>query len=100
MRFDTTFSPDDQQIHAATSTKCTAKIAKENGFVVFKSGWVGGIPATLLNEGSVARMDVIVLLVNTINDVPDFRASALVSNANTKLVPGLYYDINSLMVEA
>jgi predicted ATP-grasp superfamily ATP-dependent carboligase len=59
-----------------------------------------GNPATLLNEGSIVGMDVIVLMVNTIIDVPDFRASALISNAVTKLVPGLHCDIASLMVEA
>jgi predicted ATP-grasp superfamily ATP-dependent carboligase len=45
-------------------------------------------------------MDVIVLLVNTFKDVPDFRASALISSAVTKLVPALYCDIGSLMSEA
>jgi predicted ATP-grasp superfamily ATP-dependent carboligase len=33
-------------------------------------------------------------------DAPDFRASALVSNAVTKLVPGLSCDIASLLGEA
>jgi predicted ATP-grasp superfamily ATP-dependent carboligase len=42
---------------------------------------------------------VIVLLVNAVPDVPDFRASALISSAVTKLVPDLYCDIASLLGE-
>lgn len=97
---DVSVIPGEQQVYAATSSNSAAKIAKENGFVLLKSGWVGGIPAILLNEGFIAGMDVIVLLVNTLKDVPDFRASALISGAVTKLVPDLYCDIGSLMSEA
>jgi len=53
----------------------------------------------LLNEGSFVGMDQIVLVVKTVQDVPDFRASALISNAVTQLVLGLYCDIAALMVE-
>ena len=97
---DTSVIPNEHRVYAATSTHSATKIAKENDFVPLKSGWIGGIPPTLLNEGSIIRMDVIVLMVNTIIEVPDFRASALISNAVTKLVPGLHCDIASLMVEA
>jgi len=97
---DTSVIPDEQPVYAVASTPSAAKTAKENSFVQLKSGWVGGIPATLLNEGSIVGMDVIVLMAYTIIDVPDFRASALISNAVTKLVPGLHCDIGSLMVEA
>ena len=78
----------------------TAKIAKANDFIQLQNGTIGGIPATLLNEGSLVGLDVIVLLVKTVPDVPDFRASALISSAVTKLVPGLYCDIKSLLGEA
>ena len=37
---DITLSTDDQQIYAAASTKSAATTAKQNGFVVLKSGWV------------------------------------------------------------
>ena len=92
--------PDEQRIFAVTSTPSAAKIAKENNFIQLQSGTIGGIPATLLNEGSLLGLDVIVLLVRTMPDVPDFRASALISNAVTKLVPGLHCDIASLLGEA
>jgi uncharacterized protein len=92
--------PDEQQVFALSNTKSAAQVLKENDFIQLRNGWIGGIPATLLNEGSLLGMDVIVLMVNTILDVPDFRASALISNAVTKLVRGLHCDIASLMVEA
>jgi uncharacterized protein len=92
--------PDEKRIFAVTSTPSAAKIAKANNFIQLQSGTIGGIPATLLNEGSLLGLDVIVLLVNTMPDVPDFRASALISSAVTKLVPGLSCDIASLLGEA
>jgi uncharacterized protein len=100
MESDASVNPDEQPIFAVASTPSATKIVKQNNFIELKSGWIGGIPATLLNEGSLVGLDVIVLVVDTISDVPDFRASALVSNAITKLVPGLHCDIASLIVEA
>jgi len=92
--------PDEQVIFAVASTPSAARIAKENNFIPLQSVTIGGIPAILLNEASMVGLDVIVLMVNTIPDVPDFRASALISNAVTKLGPGLYCDIASLLGEA
>jgi predicted ATP-grasp superfamily ATP-dependent carboligase len=44
-------------------------ITKE-GFEHFRADTITGIPATLLNEGSLMGLDVIVLLVNTSADGP------------------------------
>lgn len=71
-------------------------MATEMGFVLLKNGWIEGIPATLLNEYSIAGTDVIVLLVNTATDVPDFRTSAIISSAVTKLIPILTCNMDSL----
>jgi uncharacterized protein len=97
---ENTSTISEQNIFAVTSTPSAANIAKANNFIQLQSGTIGGIPATLLNEGSLLGLDVIVLLVNTMPDAPDFRASALISNAVTKLVPGLSCDIASLLGEA
>lgn len=91
---------DQQPVIAVTSTQAAAEIAKENGFIQLRSGTIRGIPATLLNEGSLVGQDVIVLMVNTMADAPDFRAATLISTSITKLVPGLSCDIGALMVEA
>ena len=45
-----------------------------NYFTHLRVGTVTGIPAILLNEGSMTNLDVIVFLVNVLRDVPDFRA--------------------------
>ena len=64
-----------------------------------KDGSVTGIPASLLNEGASRGLDVIVLFVNTTTEA-DFEAAALVSKSISRLVPGVYCDISSLMGEA
>jgi predicted ATP-grasp superfamily ATP-dependent carboligase len=53
-----------------------------------------------LNEANLLNFEVIVLIVRVIKELPDFRAAATISDAITKLVPGVYCDIGSLMVEA
>jgi uncharacterized protein len=99
----TTITDDEHslsQVLAVSSTESGSKIIKDQGFQQLKSGTVAGIPGTLLNEGSLIGLDVIVFLVNTIRDAPDFRAAALVSTAVSKLIPSVYCDIGALMVEA
>jgi uncharacterized protein len=88
------------QLMAITSTSSAAKIAEANGFIRFKNGTVTGIPAILLNEGALTNFDVIVFLTEMLKDVPDFHAAAVISEAVTKLIPGLSCDLASLMVEA
>jgi len=61
---------------------------------------VTGIPAILLNEGTLTNLDVIVFLVNVLSDVPDFRAAAIVSEAISRIIPNLSCDIDGLIVEA
>jgi uncharacterized protein len=98
---------DNKHIHksevfAVSSTPSAAKIIKEhaNHFTHLRSGSITGIPAILLNEGTLRNLDVIVFLVNTLKDTPDFRAAAIVSEAISRLVPNLSCDIGSLLIEA
>jgi uncharacterized protein len=90
----------NSQVLAITSADSAAKIVEENGFIRFKSGTISGIPAILLNEGVLTNFDVIVFLTEVLKDVPDFHAAALISEAVTKLIPGLSCDLASLIVEA
>jgi uncharacterized protein len=90
----------EQPIFAVASTPSSLEIIKDHGFVPLRAGSIRGIPAALLNEGSLTGQDVIVLLANIMTDVPDFRAAALISTALTKLVPGLSCDIAALDREA
>lgn len=91
---------DEQPISAVASTPSGLEIIKDHGFVPLRAGSIRGIPAALLNEGSLTEQDVIVLLANIVTDAPDFRAAALISTALTKLVPGLSCDIAALDREA
>jgi predicted ATP-grasp superfamily ATP-dependent carboligase len=97
---DNTSKPEE--VLAVSSTLSAAKIIKEyaNYFTHLRSGSVTGIPAILLNEGTLRNLDVIVFLVNVLKDTPDFRAAAVLSEAVSRLVPNLSCDIGSLLVEA
>jgi uncharacterized protein len=94
--------PLPTEIYAVTSTESSAKQIMEHGnyFTHLRGGTVTGIPAILLNEGALTNLDVIVFLVNVVPKVPDFRAAAVVSEAVSRIIPNLSYDIGALMVDA
>lgn len=87
-------------VYAVSSTQSAAKKIREVGFLHLRSGTVTGIPSILLNEGALAGLDVIVLIVHLAKDMPDFHAAAVISEAISKLVPGIYCDIRSLIADA
>lgn len=91
-----------EEVFAVSSTLSAARIIKEyeNHFTHLRSGSVTGIPAILLNEGTLRNLDVIVFLVNALKDIPDFRAAAIVSQAVSRVIPNLSCDIGSLFIEA
>ena len=60
-------------VYAVSSTQSAAKKIREAGFSHLRSGTVTGIPGILLNEGALAGLDVIVLIVNVVKDMPDFH---------------------------
>jgi uncharacterized protein len=76
-----------------------AKI-REAGLKVLEHGTIPGIPATLLNEGSMMNQDVIVIIFYTDGKGPDFKSSAQICMAMSKLIPGASCDIPSLQQEA
>ena len=85
----------DPAVCAAATTKRSIKRLEH-----MSDGSVTGIPALLLNEGVLLDLDIIVLLVKVVKDIPDFRAAAIVSEAITRLIPGASCDISSLLKEA
>jgi uncharacterized protein len=87
-------------VYAVSSTQSAAKKIREAGLSHLRSGIVAGIPGILLNEGALTGLDVIVLIVNVVEDMPGFHAAAVISEAISKLVPGIYCDIGSLMSDA
>ncbi len=67
---------------------------------ILKNGTVPGIPGILLNEGSITKTNVIVLLYKGQEAGPDFMAGAEICMAMAKIVPGAACDLRTLMSEA
>jgi len=76
-----------------------AKI-KEAGLKILEHGTIPGIPAILLNEGSMTDQDVIVIIFHTDGKGPDFKSSAQICVAMSQLIPGASCNIPSLQQEA
>lgn len=87
-------------IVAVGNTDSARQRIKEAGFKMLESGIVPGIPGTLLNEGSLNNQDVIVILFHSDGTGPDFRSSAILCEAMSKLIPGTACDMQLLQKEA
>ena len=70
------------------------------GLKVLDHGTVPGIPGMLLNKGSITNQEVIVIIFNTTGKGRDFKSSAELCLAMSKLIPGASCDIPSLQKEA
>ena len=44
-------------------------------------------------------LDVVILLIKTSTDNTDFRAAALLSQAITKIIPGIYCNVETMVRE-
>jgi len=88
------------QMMGIGSTDSARTKIKDVGLKVLDHGTVPGIPGALLNEGSTMNQDVIVIIFNTSGKGPDFKSSAELCLAMSKLIPGASCDISSLQKEA
>ena len=91
---------EDSQMMGVGSTDSARKKIVEAGLKVLDHGTIPGIPGMLLNEGSITNQDVIVIIFNTTGKGPDFKSSAELCMAMSKLIPGASCDIPSLQKEA
>jgi uncharacterized protein len=82
------------------STDNARKKIKELGLKTLNHGTIPGIPGVLLNEGSLTKQDVIVILFHSDGTSPDFRSSAKLCMVMSQLIPGTTCDIAALQVEA
>jgi len=82
------------------STEAARNKIKAAGLKVLDYGTVPGIPGMLLDEGSILNQDVIVIIFHTDGQGPDFKSSAKLCMAMSKLIPGATCDITSLEKEA
>jgi uncharacterized protein len=90
---------DEEMIGIGSTDAARAKV-REAGLKVLDHGTIPGIPGMLLNEGNMSEQDVIVLIFHTDGKGPDFKSSAQLCMAMSKLIPGASCDISSLQKEA
>jgi uncharacterized protein len=90
---------NDEMIGIGSTDSARNKV-KDAGLKVLEHGTVPGIPGMLLNEGSMTGQDVIVIIFHTDGKGPDFKSSAQLCAAMSKLIPGASCDISSLQQEA
>ncbi len=90
----------DEEMMGIGSTDAARNKVKEAGLKVLDHGTVPGIPGILLNEGSMSEQDVVVIIFHTDGKGPDFKSSAKLCMAISKLIPGASCDIPSLQKEA
>ena len=90
----------DEEMIGIGSTESARNKVKESGLKVLEHGTVPGIPGILLNEGRISGQDVIVIIFHTNGQGPDFKSSADLCMAMSKLIPGATCDISLLQKEA
>jgi len=93
-------SNNDKEIIGIGSTDIARTKIKEAGLKILDHGTIPGIPGMLLNEGSISKQDVIVIIFHTDGKDPDFKSSAQLCMAISKLIPGASCDIPLLQKEA
>lgn len=91
---------NDKEIIGIGSTDIARTKIKEAGLKILDHGTIPGIPGMLLNEGSISKQDVIVIIFHTDGKEPDFKSSAQLCMAISKLIPGASCDIPLLQKEA
>jgi uncharacterized protein len=91
---------DKNQILAAGSTNFAREKIKQAGMTVLQNGTIPGIPGALLNEGMLSGQNVIVVLVNVEESGPDFKSSADLCMAMSKILPGVTCDFTMMQKQA
>ena len=68
--------PEISEIDTVGGAESAGGVITKKGFEHFRAGIITGIHATLLNEGSLTDLDVVILLIKTSTDNTAFRAAA------------------------
>ena len=92
-------SGTEEMIGIGSTDSARSKV-RDAGLKVLGHGTVPGIPGMLLNEGSLTDQDVIVIIFHTDGKGPDFKSSAQLCIAMSKLIPGASCNIPILQQEA
>ena len=90
----------DNEIYGIASTEGARTWIKDAKVKPFTYGTVGGITGALLNEGKIRNMNVLGLLAEVNDDLPDARAAASVIKAIDELLLAIDLDPEPLLKEA
>ena len=90
----------DNEIYGIASTEGSRAWIKDAKVKPFTYGTVGGITGALLNEGKIRNMNVLGLLAEVNEDLPDARAAASVIKAIDELLLAIELDPKPLLKEA
>ena len=90
---------NEEVVAVASTGTARGKLVKA-GITVIENATIPGISGVLLNEGMLNGQDVIVLLISSDKDIPDFTATSNLSNVLTKLVPGVSCNLTKLEKES
>ena len=72
----------------------------EKGIIMVDHATIPGISGVLLNEGATRGQDVIVLLVSSNKEIPDFKATANLCDTFSKIIPGVSCNLTKLENES
>ena len=72
----------------------------ENGITMVDHATIPGISGVLLNEGAARGQDVIVLLVSSNKEIPDFKATTNLCETFSKVIPGVSCNLTKLENES
>ena len=90
----------ETKIYGVASTGKARGMIVDAGITVVENATVPGISGVLLNEGMLEGINVIVLLVTSDKEFPDFTATSNLCNTLSKLVPGVSCNLDKLEKES
>ena len=90
---------NEEVVAVASTGTARGKLVKA-GLTVIENATIPGISGVLLNDGMLNGQDVIVLLISSDKDIPDFTATSNLCNVLTKLVPGVSCNLTKLEKES
>ena len=90
---------NEEVVAVASTGTARGKLVKA-GITVIENATIPGISGVLLHEVMLYGQDVIVLLISSDKDNPDFTATSNLCNVLTKLVPGVSCNLTKLEKES
>jgi len=92
--------PQKLQVYGVGTTDRARQILRDNKISVLEFGVVPGISGALLNEGRWNGFDVLALLVEAYEKIPDPKAAATAVETIDRILPEIELDVTPLYEEA